>query len=61
MGQQPWNLTFSYGRALQEHCLKAWGGDNANTKIAQEALLKRAQLNSAANLGEYQVEMEDDC
>jgi len=57
-GYQPWNLSFSYGRALQEDCLKAWGGKSANIKAAQDALLKRARLNSAACFGEYQGEME---
>lgn len=57
-GYQPWNLSFSYGRALQEDCLQAWGGKSANIKAAQEALLKRARLNSAACFGEYQENME---
>ncbi|MBA2650709.1 MAG: fructose-bisphosphate aldolase class I [Tatlockia sp.] len=57
-GYQPWNLSFSYGRALQEDCLKAWGGKAENIKAAQDALLKRAQLNSSACLGDYQNETE---
>ncbi|WP_028388608.1 class I fructose-bisphosphate aldolase [Legionella fairfieldensis] len=57
-GYQPWNLSFSYGRALQEDCLQAWAGKKENIKIAQEALLKRARLNSAACFGEYQDNME---
>jgi len=56
---QPWNLSFSYGRALQEPCLQAWAGKDENVKAAQEALLKRARLNSAASVGEYKVEMEN--
>lgn len=56
IGHQPWILSFSYGRALQEDCLKAWAGKPANVKAAQEALLKRAQLNSAACFGDYQGE-----
>ncbi|MBA3535213.1 MAG: fructose-bisphosphate aldolase class I [Tatlockia sp.] len=55
-GPQPWNLSFSYGRALQEDCLKAWGGKSENVKAAQDALLKRARLNGAACFGEYQNE-----
>jgi fructose-bisphosphate aldolase class I len=55
---QPWNLSFSYGRALQEDCLKAWGGKAENVKAAQDALLKRARLNSAACFGEYKSNME---
>ncbi|KTC86140.1 MULTISPECIES: class I fructose-bisphosphate aldolase [Legionella] len=57
-GYQPWNLSFSYGRALQEDCLKAWGGKAENIKAAQDALLKRARLNSAACFGEYKSNME---
>lgn len=57
-GFQPWQLSFSYGRALQEDCLKAWEGKKENTAKAQEALLKRARLNSAACLGEYEEDME---
>lgn len=56
--QQPWLLSFSYGRALQEDCLKAWGGKKENIKAAQDALLKRARLNSAAALGNYRSDME---
>jgi len=55
----PWHLSFSYGRALQEPCLKAWEGNAANTNAAQKALLKRAELNSAACTGEYNSMMED--
>ncbi|RUR20039.1 fructose-bisphosphate aldolase class I [Legionella sp. km535] len=58
IGHQPWLLSFSFGRALQEDCLKAWAGKKENTATAQEALLKRARLNSMACLGEYQSDME---
>lgn len=54
MGYQPWNLSFSYGRALQEDCLKAWGGKSANIANAQAALHNRAKLNSLACFGEYE-------
>jgi fructose-bisphosphate aldolase, class I len=57
-GYQPWNLSFSYGRALQEDCLEIWGGKKANCKVAQDALLKRARLNSFACLGNYVEDME---
>lgn len=56
MGYQPWTLSFSYGRALQEDCLQAWGGKSANKAKAQAALLNRAKLNSLACFGEYQGE-----
>lgn len=57
-GDQPWLLSFSYGRALQDDCLKAWQGKAENIEKAQQALLKRAQLNSAACFGEYRSDME---
>lgn len=52
-GYQPWTLSFSYGRALQEDCLKAWGGKPSNVANAQAVLLNRARLNSLACFGEY--------
>ncbi|KTD67525.1 class I fructose-bisphosphate aldolase [Legionella shakespearei] len=58
LGHQPWLLSFSYGRALQEDCLSAWGGKKENIAKAQEALIKRARLNSMACFGEYNSEME---
>ena len=54
----PWNLTYSYGRALQAPALKAWGGDDKNRNLAQKAFYKRASLNSLASKGEYNQEME---
>ncbi|MFC3908753.1 class I fructose-bisphosphate aldolase [Legionella dresdenensis] len=59
-GYQPWNLSFSYGRALQEDCLRVWGGQEANVAQAQAALLKRARLNSMACFGEYQPSAENE-
>ena len=57
-GYQPWTLSFSYGRALQEECLKAWGGNPNNVAKAQAALMHRARLNSLACFGEYASHME---
>jgi fructose-bisphosphate aldolase class I len=54
----PWELSFSYGRALQAAALKAWGGDPARLEAAQRAYLHRARLNSVARSGEYKPEME---
>jgi fructose-bisphosphate aldolase class I len=54
----PWNLSFSYGRALQDHALKVWGGKAENVAMAQQALRKRLKLNSLANLGQYDSNME---
>ncbi len=58
VGHQPWLLSFSFGRALQEDCLKAWGGKKENIQDAQNVLLKRARLNGAACIGQYQPAME---
>ena len=52
-GPKPWALTFSYGRALQQSCLKAWKGEDANVPAAQAVLLERAKANSLASLGQY--------
>ncbi|MCA1798276.1 MAG: fructose-bisphosphate aldolase class I [Xanthomonadaceae bacterium] len=52
-GAKPWALSFSYGRALQAPVLKAWRGEVANVAAAQQALLKRARLNGAAQQGTY--------
>ncbi|MBL7056292.1 fructose-bisphosphate aldolase class I [Candidatus Woesearchaeota archaeon] len=54
----PWYVSFSYGRALQEHALKAWAGKQENLEAAQEAFMKRAKLNGLATLGKYSEEME---
>lgn len=55
----PWLLSFSYGRALQQPVLQAWQGKAENVAAAQQALLKRAGLNGAAQRGEYQASMEN--
>ena len=57
-GRPPWVLSFSYGRALQASCIKAWGGKAENVARAQQALLHRARMNSAAARGEYLAAME---
>jgi fructose-bisphosphate aldolase class I len=56
----PWHVSFSYARALQNTCLKTWQGEEGNIKAAQEALLKRARANSAAQLGKYDPSVEDE-
>jgi fructose-bisphosphate aldolase class I len=58
MPQQPWELSFSYGRALQEPALQAWKGDAANAGRTQAALYKRARLNGAARHGAYTPALE---
>ncbi|MDO6442031.1 class I fructose-bisphosphate aldolase [Marinobacter sp. 2_MG-2023] len=57
-GQQPWNLSFSYGRALQEPAQKAWAGKLDNANAVQHAMLERARLNGAACSGSYKADME---
>jgi fructose-bisphosphate aldolase, class I len=57
-GPHPWQLSFSYGRALQAPALKAWRGDAANVEAAQRAFYHRAKLNGAARSGLYAPEME---
>jgi fructose-bisphosphate aldolase, class I len=58
MGPHPWQLSFSYGRALQAPALKAWGGKEENVEAAQRAYYHRAKMNSAARTGMYAPEME---
>jgi fructose-bisphosphate aldolase class I len=54
----PWQLSFSFGRALQAPVLKAWKGDPANVADAQRAFHHRASCNSKARFGKYTAEME---
>ena len=58
IGEHPWQLSFSYGRALQTPALKAWGGKEENVEVAQHAYYHRAKMNSAARTGMYAPEME---
>jgi fructose-bisphosphate aldolase, class I len=53
-----WELSFSFGRALQAPALQAWGGDPKRVEAAQKILLHRARCNSAARSGHYFEEME---
>jgi fructose-bisphosphate aldolase class I len=52
-GAQPWQLSFSYGRALQAAALSAWSGDPARIGAAQQAFAHRAAMNGAARLGSW--------
>jgi fructose-bisphosphate aldolase class I len=58
IGRTPWQMSFSFGRALQAPALKAWAGYPANESAAQAALLHRAGCNSAARFGQYSLETE---
>ena len=55
---QPWELSFSFGRALQAPVLRAWAGDSGRVQAARAALLHRAALNGAARRGTYTAAME---
>jgi len=56
----PWELSFSYGRALQASALKAWGGDSSMVLHAQKVFCHRAKCNGAARSGSYTAEMENE-
>jgi fructose-bisphosphate aldolase class I len=58
MGALPWNVTFSYGRALQAAPQKAWSGKSENVAAAQRALNHRAAMNGLAALGEWKADLE---
>lgn len=58
MGPLPWNLSFSYARALQDYAMKTWAGQQKNYEQGQAEFLKRAKLNSFAAKGEYKDSME---
>lgn len=58
LGDLPWKLSFSYGRALQQSALKAWSGRRENVAAGQRAYLHRARMNWAAARGEWNTEME---
>jgi fructose-bisphosphate aldolase class I len=58
VGGVPWELSFSYGRALQATPLEAWSGDEANESDAQKAFAHRARCNGEARYGRYTEELE---
>lgn len=58
IGGFPWQLSFSYGRALQEETLKTWLGKQENFAAGQKMFYRRAKLNSLARYGEYSPELE---
>src|ERR671932_205595 len=57
-GPHPWELSFSYGRALQAPALKAWGGKAENVEERHRAYYHRAKMNGEARTGMYAPEME---
>jgi len=58
IGGLPWNLTFSYGRALQAAPQKAWSGKAANVASAQGAFTHRAAMNGLASIGQWKKDLE---
>ena len=54
-----WNLTFSYGRALQASALKAWQGNHENEEACSKAFAHRAKMNSLATKGMWSKEQEN--
>ena len=55
----PWKLSFSYGRALQEDALIAWGGKSENKNMVQKIFLHRAKMNSLACYGKWDKSLEE--
>lgn len=58
MDKFPWEISYSFGRALQASALSVWQGKPENVADAQKAFLHRAKLTSAARDGEYNSDME---
>jgi fructose-bisphosphate aldolase class I len=58
IGNLPWRLTFSYGRALQAAPQKAWSGKSENVAAAQRAFAHRAKMNGLATLGQWKADLE---
>ncbi len=58
LGPHPWELSFSYARALQDPTLTAWKGEKSNIPVAQRIFAHRARCNSAARFGRYSGQVE---
>ena len=58
VGPHPWQLSFSYGRALQDEAIKAWAGKEGQFRAGQAAFARRARMNGLARAGKYKPEME---
>lgn len=59
IGDLPWPLSFSYGRALQSSALKVWGANpQDNVSAAQAELLHRSRMNGLAAMGQYEAKAE---
>jgi fructose-bisphosphate aldolase, class I len=60
LGPLPWELSFSYGRALQDEALKTWGGKAENFAAGQKAFFRRAKFNGLARSGSYSAKLEQE-
>jgi fructose-bisphosphate aldolase class I len=58
LGPHPWQVSFSYGRALQDACIRAWSGDAAKLGAGQQAFYHRAKCNGLARFGKYTEKLE---
>ena len=58
IGNLPWKLTFSYGRALQAAPQLAWSGKPENVAAGQRAFSHRARMNGLASLGQWAADLE---
>ena len=58
LGPHPWEISYSFGRALQASALKAWAGDPSNLEAGQRAYAHRARCNGLARTGDYSAEVE---
>ena len=58
LGPHPWQISFSYGRALQAAALNAWKGSDANAEAGQKAFLHRARMNGLAREGTWTADAE---
>ncbi len=58
LGPHPWQVSFSYGRALQDACIRAWSGDTGKVGAGQQAFYHRAKCNGLARFGKYTEKQE---
>ena len=54
--QHPWELSYSYGRALLANALREWA--DGDSEKSQEVFLHRSKMNSLARTGDWKPELE---
>ena len=52
--KHPWNMSFSFGRALVNTVMYLWDGKDENVQKAQERLAQNVRNSSEAALGKYE-------